>query len=232
MTRLRWRIGSVTRPCSHPNALPVRPTLRYFVWSRTDSEDTAAEPKPVGWLPVRLPRDHRIYVTVIGLEQHLRDVSIALSELMERNPDDSGMGTTVAGIVIHQNGVVSFNVGDSRVYRRCDGYLRQISTDDRPPLQQRDEPSSSSSIVTQALGGSVEDRGITPHVTVEPIRDGALYLLCTDGLTDTLDLDTIESHITGDDLASVVALFDRTIAAGAPDNVSIVIVRIASESRT
>jgi len=170
--------------------------------------------------------------TVVGLEQRLRELNTALSRWMEERPEDAGMGTTVAGIVIHNDGVLSFNVGDSRVYRRCDGYLRQISTDDRPSLQQAGEPDSGSSIVTQALGGSIEGGGIAPHVAAEPVRDGAFYLLCTDGLTDVLDLDTIESRIADDDSASIVGLFDLAMSVGAPDNLSIVITRISSECRS
>lgn len=41
----------------------------------------------------------------------------------------SGMGTTVAMMVVHQNQVQIANVGDSRVYAVRSGKLTQVTTD-------------------------------------------------------------------------------------------------------
>lgn len=40
-----------------------------------------------------------------------------------------GMGTTLVGLVFTRHAVLGFNVGDSRLYRFREGWLRQISAD-------------------------------------------------------------------------------------------------------
>src|SRR3546814_6817468 len=44
-------------------------------------------------------------------------------------PALAGMGTTVAGVVLHDNEVLAFNVGDSRIYALTGTGLVRISED-------------------------------------------------------------------------------------------------------
>ena len=106
------------------------------------------------------------------------------------------MGTTVAGVVVTPSRVIAFNVGDSRVYRIEDGALVQLSTDDTPGPKLPDGRTAvyTSSIISQVLGGygpSGPESG-SSHVLSEPLKDGARYLICSDGLTDLLDQAAIE----------------------------------------
>ena len=59
---------------------------------------------------------------------------------------------------------------------------------------------------------------------------GWCYLLCSDGLTDMLDVATIEAMMAEDDVATVTALFERAMAAGGEDNMSIILVRVEEAS--
>ena len=57
---------------------------------------------------------------------------------------------------------------------------------------------------------------------------GGRYLLCSDGLTDVVALETMERALSesDDDQAIVEELLARTLAGGAPDNVSIVLASV------
>ncbi len=154
----------------------------------------------------------------------VRTVNRELFDAAAENPALRGMGTTVAGIVATAARTVWFNVGDSRVYSVRQGFLRQLSVDDVPaggPAGGR---------ITQALGGAHTFLEIEPHVGSESTRAGRRYLLCSDGLTDALPLETVERALSDDDRALVGELLAAALAAGAPDNVSIVLAGVRPPS--
>jgi serine/threonine protein phosphatase PrpC len=165
----------------------------------------------------------------------LREANGALFELMDERPAWYGMGTTVAGVVVAPAGVLVFNVGDSRVYRIEADALVQLSTDDTPGPKRPDGRTAvyTSSIISQVLGGyGADDPGeqLDPHVLSEPLRDGACYLICSDGLTDLLERDRIGALLEPDDDASVRTLFAAAMGAGGDDNISLILLRIQQES--
>ena len=154
----------------------------------------------------------------------VRTVNRELFDAAE-DPALRGMGTTVAGIVATADRTVWFNVGDSRVYSVRQGFLRQLSVDDVPaggPAGGR---------ITQALGGADAFLEIEPHVGTEATRAGRRYLLCSDGLTDALPVEAVERALSDDDGDLVGGLLAGALAAGAPDNVSIVLAGVRSPSR-
>jgi serine/threonine protein phosphatase PrpC len=142
-----------------------------------------------------------------------------------RRPERTAMGTTIAGIVLGEDAVIVFNVGDSRVYAVDDADLTQLSTDDNeaPAAGQR-----RSSVVTQTLGGSPGKAPVAPHISARPLTDSARYLICTDGLTDAVDDPAISEILRRDEGGrAAFALWQAAIEAGAPDNVTLALVEIA-----
>jgi serine/threonine protein phosphatase PrpC len=128
-----------------------------------------------------------------------------------------GVGTTVTGAVLDVRGpsFAVFNVGDSRVYRITDGYLEQLSVDH----------ASGRSTLTQALGDT--PGGLDPHVGDAPAQ--GRYLLCTDGVHGVLDERVLRRSCRLDDAAKLVeALRDEVYAEGAPDNLSLLVVDVAT----
>jgi serine/threonine protein phosphatase PrpC len=135
------------------------------------------------------------------------------------------MGTTVAGAVVLPESLLAFNVGDSRVFAAPRDGLRQVSVDDSPPP----EPGRrTTSLVTQALGGTLRYRAVSPHVTATSLSPGDRYLVCTDGLTDPLPSDVLDGVLREyDDGRAAFELWKAAIEAGGPDNCTLAIVRIA-----
>ena len=151
----------------------------------------------------------------------LRAVNREVFDAAVGDPTLKGMGTTIAGIVAMADRTVWFNVGDSRVYSVRAEFLRQLSVDDVPAGS-----ASGSGRITQALGGADSFLEILPHVGAESTRPGRRYLLCSDGLTDALTLEAMERALSSDDRAMVRELLDLALAAGAPDNVSVVLASV------
>lgn len=151
----------------------------------------------------------------------------AVYEAAEEGSEFATMGTTVAGVVVRPGSLLTFNVGDSRVFSASGDGLRQVSVDDSPPL----EPGQrTTSIVTQCLGGSPGHRPVLPHVTAASLAPGDRYLICTDGLTDPVTADVIDEVMREyDDGRAAFELWKAAIAAGGPDNVTLAVVRVGDE---
>ncbi|MCT1619132.1 MULTISPECIES: Stp1/IreP family PP2C-type Ser/Thr phosphatase [Janibacter] len=147
------------------------------------------------------------------------------------NPELEGMGTTVTAIMRARNKLILAHIGDSRAYLLREGRLAQITKDhsfvqtliDEGRITE-DEASThpQRSVVTRVLTG---DAGDEPDIGAREARLGDRYMLCSDGLSGFVALDTIEEILTAgispgraaDDLVSLA------LRAGAPDNVTVVV---------
>jgi serine/threonine protein phosphatase PrpC len=167
-----------------------------------------------------------------ALAEGLRRLHEEFYTEMLRSPAHSGMGTTVAGLIFSQTGILAFNVGDSRIYCYQENNLAQLSTDDVP---QGSTPVTGhlarrTHAITQSLGGFAEVLDITPHIVSHRLEAGRYYLLCSDGVTDMLAVDTIATCVFSDPSDTVSALFEKAMAAGGKDNITIVAVRVQPEA--
>ncbi len=144
-----------------------------------------------------------------------------------RDPALAGMGTTVVGLVLAPERLIWFNVGDSRLYRYREGFLRQLSIDDVPGggFQQREGPRQSH-LLSASLGGRERGRP-DPHIGVEePPPAVSRWLLCSDGVTDMMSPAEMEEAMAADDLDAWTGLFAGVMEAGATDNFSILLVTL------
>lgn len=173
-----------------------------------------------------LARELPACATEAAVSQCIEAASRHLFERMQQNPAHSGMGAVLAGMRIARDGILVFNVGDSRVYRVQDGYLYQLSIDDvRRPFAAHASAAPRSSVVTQCLGGSTEFSALAPHISAQSLAAQRTYLLCSDGLYDALDIEAMESALDEDLAASAARLLERALQAGARDNVSLILLR-------
>ncbi len=166
----------------------------------------------------------------------LEAVNDELFDLMDRDPVQRGMGSTVVGFRVTAESFIHFNVGDSRLYRFDGEYLVQMSTDDNPGARQVDEfgrpVEVTTSVVTQALGAADQRLSILPHVAREPVAGDESWLLCSDGLCGPVSIDEMEAALRSADSddRAVSELFRRAMEAGGPDNISIVYLRLRSDA--
>ena len=109
--------------------------------------------------------------------------------LAQSDDQFAGMGTTLTAAYVGEDDLAIAHVGDSRFYVLRDGELEQL-TDDHSlvgELVRRGQISAEEaeehpqrSIITRALG--IEGEVAVDHFTW-PVRDGDVFLLCSDGLT-------------------------------------------------
>jgi serine/threonine protein phosphatase PrpC len=167
-----------------------------------------------------------------GLADAIRAANRHLYEVMASAPAYSGMGATIAGLLILEREVLVFNVGDCRAYGVVPGpFLRLLSTDDVPERSDYDSDARTGMMghrVTQCLGGSHTFKEVAPHVVSHSVITAAQFLLCSDGVTDMLDSEGIETLIESVLSNSAINILKSSLEAGGIDNISIQCVEISS----
>jgi protein phosphatase len=158
----------------------------------------------------------------------------AIFNAANSNPQYAGMGTTLVVGVFREGRLLMGHVGDSRGYRLRGGRLAQITHDHSLLQEQIDSGlitaeqaafSANKNLVTRAVG--VEDT-VLLETHLHDVMPGDLYLLCSDGLSDMLDDESIAQLLQGSDSLSEVgaALVDAANDAGGKDNISVVLARV------
>lgn len=143
-----------------------------------------------------------------------------------------GMGTTLVAMVDLGDRVVIGHVGDSRAYRLRNGSLERLTSDHSYVGEQvklgllTDEEAQRHpmrNIVTRAMGNRPD---LDVEVGEEEVRDGDVFLLCSDGLnsmlTDEEILETLARHAS-DAEAACRALVERANAMGGDDNITVIV---------
>ena len=144
----------------------------------------------------------------------------------------SGMGSTLIAAVAEGNLLTVANVGDSRLYLIRDG-ITQVTKDHSYVEEMVERGSmvrgsaeylSKKNIITRAVG--IEDEVRADYFEVD-LLSGDYILLCSDGLTNMVDDDTIFSIITGYGSLNYKARTLITTANdnGGSDNIAVILVK-------
>jgi type VI secretion system protein ImpM len=164
-----------------------------------------------------------------SFEQALENASERLSEvnghlvrMSERTHHPVHSGSTVVTLLVRATRCAVLWAGDSRAYRLRDGRLEQLTRDHSLAESGALPEGESSSAITRAVGG---EPTLALDVYRDRVRAGDRFLLCSDGLTRTLTDGRIQDLMAHDSIRTAVdTLIAATLAAGAPDNVTVVIV--------
>jgi serine/threonine protein phosphatase PrpC len=141
------------------------------------------------------------------------------------------MGTTMVALLVQDQRFLVLWVGDSRAYLLRDGAFAQLSRDHSQVQEMIDRglmaPNHAighpmSHILSRAIG--VREAIEVDRVEGE-VRPGDVFLLCSDGLHGYVAQDEIRQRLgRGAPECALDELLDLTLAAGAPDNVTMIAV--------
>ena len=141
--------------------------------------------------------------------EHLLDLSL-------KNETYRNMASTLAAVVLNEDVVFAMNIGDSRIYRFRDGYLRQLTEDH----------SVGEHLIYNALGAS-QSVFVDCFDISDMLLDGDALLICSDGLFDMVSESIIEDSLKQKfSPAQLVALANE---AGGKDNISVIVAWIMKE---
>ena len=164
------------------------------------------------------------------LNKAIISANIEVYDISLKTPDLKGMGTTVVAAIATDDFTTIAHLGDSRAYIVGET-ITQITRDHSvvqsliesgklTPEEARVHPRKN--VITKALG--IEEN-VFPDNNRYDFDFGETLLLCSDGLTNYVDTETIKSIIDNNDKSVVVeALIDMANKAGGGDNITAVIV--------
>ncbi len=167
---------------------------------------------------------------VTALRQGITEINRKLYEESMRRPELKGMGTTAVAATISDDTLYVANVGDSRLYLIRKGII-QVTKDHsyveemvslgllkRESLDYR----KNKNYITRAIG---TDRDVDIDFFELSLLPGDLILLCSDGLTNMLDDDSIYAVVSGAGSLSDRArrLIREANQNGGKDNISVIL---------
>lgn len=185
--------------------------------------------------------DHDDYDGDAGtvLADEIQTANSLLSELVHINPKLAGMGTTVTALLLAEGKLHFAHIGDSRAYRLRDGEFEQVSIDhtfvqrliDEGRLRPEEaETHPHKNVLMRVLG----DVDASPELDLDTlaVQAGERWLLCSDGLNYVAGHVVERTVRETKDLAECADLLvELTLEAGAPDNVTVVVLDIAEPTR-
>ena len=148
--------------------------------------------------------------------------------------DFSGMGTTLAAVLIKGMEATVVNVGDSRVYLVDSNGIRQITKDHSLVQMMVERGELTPELARTYPGKNFITRAIGTEATVEcdlfheKLERGACLLLCSDGLSNMMDDQEILFEVVHGVSKQHCGkrLLDIAKGRGAPDNVTSILVQL------
>ena len=150
-----------------------------------------------------------------------------------------GMGTTIVGGQIVGDKLYVAHVGDSRCYRVRAGQIQQMTRDhslledykDAKPGMSDEEQKKfpHKNVITRALG--MRDT-VQVDVHAEDIKDGDVFIFCSDGLSGMIEDPTMLKVVTeaGDLERAVSELVEAANQAGGTDNITVLALQCLASS--
>lgn len=172
---------------------------------------------------------------VDALREAVEVARARIGDAAEADPSLAGMSTTLTAMLLVADRFTMVHIGDSRAYLCRKGVLGQLTRDDSyvqmlidegaiTPAQARVHPQRS--LVSQVLQGQPAH----PAYTVLRPDPGDRFLLCSDGLSDVVEDDQIalalREYPDREDCAR--RLVRLALAAGGPDNITVVVADVTA----
>lgn len=166
---------------------------------------------------------------IAALRSATENANAHLREVITQDPSLEGMGTTLTAMLFVGSRLGLVHVGDSRAYMLRAGQLTQITHDHTFVQALVDEGRISAeeasthpqrSLILRALNGSEVD----PDLSIREARVGDRYLLCSDGLSSVVSMETLfEALQIPDPQECSDRLVELALRGGGPDNVTCIV---------
>jgi len=182
-------------------------------------------------LPVAANLDELAACAVESLRQVNRElIDLAQSATRKR---EGTIGTTVVGLAIANGFYRCFWMGDSRVYLLRDGKITRVTRDhslvqelvDAGMLTSEEaETHENANLITRAVGAA---ETVDVDIVSGEAKAGDQFLLASDGVTRVVRDDELAAELDrGPPAQAADNLVDAVLARGAPDNLSLIIVKL------
>lgn len=150
--------------------------------------------------------------------------------LSQKNEAYNGMGTTLCCLLHAGDTILYAHVGDSRIYRLRNQELQQLTRDHsllakwQSYARVSHTPFPYKNVITRAIGTAPKTQ---PDIATSDLLPDDLFLLCSDGLSDTLSLQEMQQILlTAPSLDQAAHLLVKTAKEkGGADDMTLVLIQ-------
>ena len=164
------------------------------------------------------------------LNKAIISANLSVYDFASKNPEFQGMGTTVVAAIVTKDFTVIAHLGDSRAYLIGEEIIQLtrdhsvvqslVESGKLTPEEAKVHPRKN--VITKALG--IEEN-VFPENSPCDFKSGNTLLLCSDGLTNYVDTDTIKQVICSMSPEDAVhCLINEANKNGGGDNITALIV--------
>lgn len=184
----------------------------------------------------RLDDDRPIDDLLGELRRAVEHANHDVAAAVDSDPSLDGMGTTLTALRFSGSRVGLVHVGDSRAYLCRGGTFAQITHDDTYVQSLVDSGRLTEEEAAHHPRKSVILRAITgtdvePDVSIREARAGDRYLLCSDGLSDVVSVQTLAETISeGSPQECADRLVELALRGGGPDNVTCIVADVVDRA--
>lgn len=167
------------------------------------------------------------------LKRAIEKTNFLIHRLSKQKESLQGMGTTLCCLLWTNEAIIYAHVGDSRIYRLRNQKLELLTQDHSlfakwlatgKLAEECETPFPYKNVITRAIGTSER---VQPEIAVATAQPGDLFFLCTDGLTDVLDLNELEKILndTADLEKACKILIEKAKMKGSSDNITVLLIQ-------
>ncbi len=165
--------------------------------------------------------------------------NIAVIDFAAENKSHKGMGSTLTGIVYHENCFYVVHVGDSRLYRIRQDAMQQITVDHTRVQEMVNKNLITSdkarfhpqrNIITRCVG---RESQFQPDIFSIELDEKDILLICSDGLYDMVNDEHIHQIVVQSENFEQACkkLVKTANESGGKDNISVVLVQVQTEDK-
>ena len=158
--------------------------------------------------------------------------NMVVYEKSKENPELQGMGTTLEICLIYNNKVYIGHIGDSRIYRIRKEFIRKLTQDhsyvqklvkEGTITKEQAAHHPQKNMLMKALGCNAF---VEPDVMVKGFLKDDILIMCSDGLTNMIDQETIYQMASKKNIEQASKdLVQRANDNGGYDNITVVIIK-------
>jgi len=167
-----------------------------------------------------------------AVEQSIMDANLQLTQQAASYDSQRVPGSTIVVLIVNGDKGVIVWAGDSRIYRRRDQVVSQLTRDHSHVqdlveqgviLESEAESHPMANVITRAVGISEPLELDSMWIDVQPDDQ---FLLCSDGLSRLVTIEELESMMANKDSEEVTqSLLHTALVRGARDNVTLICVK-------
>ncbi len=175
------------------------------------------------------PKDRDSIIQLIG--SSMEYANMVVFEKAKESKDLQGMGTTLEICLIYNNKVYIGHIGDSRIYRIRREFIRKLTQDhsyvqklvkEGTITKEQAAHHPQKNMLMKALGCNAF---IEPDVMVKGFLRDDILIMCSDGLSNMIDQETIYRMAKKDIEQAPKDLVELANKNGGYDNITIVVIK-------